>query len=133
MVITSPPYLNAIDYLRGHKLSLVWMRHPITELRTIRSSNIGTEAGSGSSAKLTSTLRRAFAAALSDRDLPNAQTGMFVRYLRDMESVLFEIRRVIKDQGQAVLVVGDCNIRGTFVKNSAAIKRLARQAGLSCN
>ncbi|HYP38992.1 MAG TPA: DNA methyltransferase [Chloroflexia bacterium] len=24
-VITSPPYLNAIDYLRGHKLSLVWL------------------------------------------------------------------------------------------------------------
>ncbi len=25
MVITSPPYLNAIDYIRGHKFSLVWM------------------------------------------------------------------------------------------------------------
>lgn len=24
-VITSPPYLNAIDYLRGHKFSLVWI------------------------------------------------------------------------------------------------------------
>ena len=24
-VITSPPYLNAIDYLRGHRLALVWL------------------------------------------------------------------------------------------------------------
>jgi len=43
MVITSPPYLNAIDYLRGHKLSLVWMGHSISEIRSIRSGNIGTE------------------------------------------------------------------------------------------
>src|SRR5205807_10007991 len=25
IVITSPPYLNAIDYVRGHKFSLIWM------------------------------------------------------------------------------------------------------------
>ncbi|HWA34777.1 MAG TPA: hypothetical protein VG737_11630, partial [Cyclobacteriaceae bacterium] len=24
-IITSPPYLNALDYMRGHKLSLVWL------------------------------------------------------------------------------------------------------------
>ena len=24
-VLTSPPYLNAIDYLRGHRMSLVWL------------------------------------------------------------------------------------------------------------
>jgi hypothetical protein len=29
MVITSPPYLNAIDYIRGHKFSLVWMGYSI--------------------------------------------------------------------------------------------------------
>ncbi len=25
IVITSPPYLNAIDYIRGHKFALIWM------------------------------------------------------------------------------------------------------------
>ncbi len=43
MIITSPPYLNAIDYLRGHKLSLVWMGQSIARVRNIRSTNIGTE------------------------------------------------------------------------------------------
>ncbi len=28
LVITSPPYVNAIDYLRGHRLSLVWLGYP---------------------------------------------------------------------------------------------------------
>jgi hypothetical protein len=45
VVITSPPYLNAIDYLRGHKLSLVWMGYSVSELRSLRSGNIGSEVG----------------------------------------------------------------------------------------
>ncbi len=43
VVITSPPYLNAIDYLRGHRMSLVWMRHALKKLRLIRSVSVGTE------------------------------------------------------------------------------------------
>ena len=33
LVITSPPYLNAIDYLRCSKFSLVWMGYSVGELR----------------------------------------------------------------------------------------------------
>ena len=43
LIITSPPYLNAIDYLRGHKLSLVWMGHNVAAIRMLRATNIGTE------------------------------------------------------------------------------------------
>ena len=63
--------------------------------------------------------------------LPRAQAQMFVRYLRDMEAVLSEVRRVMTDRAEAVFVVGDCNVRGVFVKNSAAIKSLAQNAGLN--
>ena len=45
MVITSPPYLNAIDYLRGHRLSLVWLGHQLSGLRMIRSGSVGAERG----------------------------------------------------------------------------------------
>src|SRR5258705_6512964 len=41
LVITSPPYLNAIDYMRCHKFSLIWMGYSIEHLRGIRSTNIG--------------------------------------------------------------------------------------------
>ena len=43
LIITSPPYLNAIDYLRGHKMSLIWFGHTIPDLRKIRSNSIGAE------------------------------------------------------------------------------------------
>ena len=42
-VVTSPPYLNAIDYLRGHRLSLIWLGYSLTELREIRADSIGAE------------------------------------------------------------------------------------------
>ena len=45
MVITSPPYLNAIDYMWCSKFSLVWMGHAIGRLRRIRMGAIGTEVG----------------------------------------------------------------------------------------
>src|SRR3712207_7608036 len=41
--ITSPPYLNAIDYLRGHRLSLVWLGYRIGDLRLTRAVSIGAE------------------------------------------------------------------------------------------
>ena len=43
VVITSPPYLNAIDYLRGHKFSLIWMGYKLDQLRAIRQTNVGTK------------------------------------------------------------------------------------------
>jgi adenine-specific DNA methylase len=39
LIVTSPPYLNAIDYLRGHRLSLVWLGHLIEELKVVRSGS----------------------------------------------------------------------------------------------
>ncbi len=73
-IVTSPPYLNAIDYLRGHKLALVWMGHTIPELRKVRAQAVGTERAGCMTDK-----RTAVAAPLEDavpavRDLPNSTT-----------------------------------------------------------
>src|SRR5262249_36850262 len=44
LVLTSPPYLNAIDYMRCSKFSLVWMGHTIESLRRLRTNSVGSEA-----------------------------------------------------------------------------------------
>ena len=43
LVLTSPPYLNAIDYMRCSKFSLVWMGHNVGEIRQIRRESVGAE------------------------------------------------------------------------------------------
>lgn len=128
-LITSPPYLNAIDYLRGHRLSLVWMRHSVEELRDIRSSSIGRERASDEAAD--EEIKDAVTASVADaRKLPNALRNMFTGYLQDMRQVLAETARVLKKTGRAIFVVGDCTTHGFNMRNSAAVEYLAEQVGL---
>lgn len=127
VVITSPPYLNAIDYLRGHRMSLVWMRHALENLRLIRSVSVGSEVSGRSvdDASLNSVL-----AAMGGANLEGRSRGILLGYLQDMRGVVSEIARVLKPGGRAVVVVGDCAIRGAFVQNSVAIEQLASAVGL---
>src|SRR5207249_4865149 len=121
-------YLNAIDYLRGHRLSLIWMGYSVETIRNIRSSSVGTEAGHGRAAT-DPVISKAFGAAADDT-LADREQGMLVRFLEDMHQVFREVRRVLKPSGRAVFVVGNCTLRGTFIKNSGGLRVLAAAVGL---
>jgi SAM-dependent methyltransferase len=122
LVITSPPYLNAIDYVRCSKFTLVWMGYSVGELQKLRSENIGSERALARDrdADFTDLLRDIGADSLVRRD-----TGMLRRYAYDLDAVLTEIVRVLVPQGRAIFVVGDSTLHGTFIKNSEIIRRLA--------
>nr|VFK21496.1 MAG: Methyltransferase domain-containing protein [Candidatus Kentron sp. LFY] len=134
MVVTSPPYLNAIDYLRGHKLSLVWMGHNISEIRALRSGNIGTGVSKGFI--LNKSIREAVRSMADLKLLDNRQLGMIQRYVSDMDKVMKECARVLKRNGRSILVMGNSAIGGVFIRNSEALIRLADDNGfslISCN
>lgn len=128
VAITSPPYLNAIDYVRCNKFSLVWMGHHIPALRRLRSENIGTEStiGLGEQDK---RLRRAVNAAGDVARLPERDRRMLCRYVEDMDAVVSQLQRVIVRRGRCVFVIGDCSMRGVFVKNSEIMRELAHDHG----
>lgn len=128
LIITSPPYLNAIDYLRGHRLSLVWMGHSIADLRLLRSTNVGTER-SGGMPPLEPALANVVERMCSGDQLSQRGLGMLMQYVRDLNLLLRECHRVLKDCGRAVFVLGDCNIKKTFVANSIAVELLGSQVG----
>ncbi len=130
LVITSPPYLNAIDYLRGHKLSLVWMGHQIDELRELRSANIGSERCHGSTGA-ESYRDVAEKVVPNFASLPHRSQSMLIHYFWDMDRVLAEISRILKRSGKALVVVGNSTIRGIFINNSRVVTRLARANGLA--
>jgi DNA modification methylase len=129
MVITSPPYLNAIDYVRGHKFSLIWMGHSIRTLRHLRATNVGTESASKGEAKdeATENIMRLMCPV---ETLSIRSARMLRQYVRDMRGVLSESRRVLRPNGSAIFVVGNCNIRDTFVQNSKCVEGLARELGM---
>ena len=130
LVLTSPPYLNAIDYIRCSKFSLVWMGHSIAELRSIRSSSVGTEVGDYSGDGL--RLGQFLSPLVPGSKLPVRQQAILARYIGDLGSVVAEAARVLRPGGQAVFVVGENTVRGFFIRNSRILEVVAGEAGLKC-
>lgn len=128
LVITSPPYLNAIDYLRGHKFSLVWMGHRVGDIRRLRRQNVGTESSGdspGDDKYVQQTLAKMGANALDPRF-----KRMLSRYILDMDQVLYQIARALRRGGKAIVVVGNSTIRGVFIRNARALVLLGKRHGV---
>ncbi len=129
LVVTSPPYLNAIDYLRCSKFSLVWMGYRVSDLRSIRSENIGTESA-GHSRVHDVDIANVVTAMCDTSGLSDRDERLLKRYVGDMKATIDEVSRVLRPKARAVYVIGDSTLRGTFVKNSGAVTQLAEMAGL---
>ena len=129
-VLTSPPYLNAIDYLRAHRLALVWLGHRLDKLRGIRSNSIGAERAPDHDGvnKLYRRIREAMG---SFDQLPRRYRLMIDRYAGDLYQVMSEITRVLRPGGTATFVIGNSCLRGTFVRNAMGLAEAAAMTGLT--
>ena len=130
LVVTSPPYLNAIDYLRCSKFSLVWMGYSVGELRRLRSTTVGTEVGMD--ARDDQEIQRILSELKLQPKLPARQEAMLARYINDMRRAVSETSRVLAGNGRAVYVVGENTVRGTFIRNAMIVEAVAGTAGLRC-
>jgi adenine-specific DNA methylase len=129
LVLTSPPYLNAIDYMRCSKFSLVWMGHTVSELRQIRADSVGTETSSKEAVDtewVTSLIKRVGLRPA----LPAHDHALLAQYVLDMGRAFAEVTRVLRAGGRAVYVIGDSTVRGTFIRNSSIISAVAEEHGL---
>jgi len=127
-IVTSPPYLNAIDYLRGHRMSLVWLGWSVPALRQIRSISIGSERGPDVPGESSSDVAEAM---LGNAQIDGRHARMISRYAEDLSSTLGEVARVLKPTGQATFVVGNSCLKGVFIKNDEGVAAAARQYGLT--
>lgn len=128
LIITSPPYLNAIDYLRGHRLSLIWMGYSMADLRTVRSNSIGSERAAD--APPSEELELLTKDICSRRKFSRRLRNTLLRYLIDLDQSVAEMARVLVHGGSAIVVIGNSSNQGVFIKNSLAVERLSLKHGL---
>lgn len=120
LIITSPPYLNAIDYIRGHKMSLIWFGYTIPELRKTRSNSIGAERALGDDAlKYVEDMVQHIKDSVNVPDqLPVAT---ITRYAQDLAIFACEMNRVCKSGAEIVTVIGNSTLRGNYIQNDALV------------
>lgn len=123
LVLSSPPYGTAIDYIRASKFSLVFLACPLSALREIRGTSIGSERGLRETSEL-----QAVEAQLPRR--ASRETAILRRYLVDLTRVLDESARTLRRGGAAIFAVGPSMVSSTRYDSADVMEALGTSVGL---
>jgi DNA modification methylase len=127
LIVTSPPYANAIDYMRAHKFSLVWFGKSIADLSELRAEYIGSE-----------RVQRIPPVVLPDRpeatikqlaELDSNKAAILRKYFVEMCFVFAEMYRVLRPDSAAVVVVGTSIMRNIDVQTHLCLADIAADLG----
>ena len=132
LIVTSPPYANALDYMRAHKFSLAWLGDPIPSLTSLRARYIGSESAGGKSANLATIALPASVQSVVEqlvvKDAPKSR--VLYRYFVDMSAAIGEMARVLRPGAAVVIVVGPSTMRGILIPTHQCLADIAASAGL---
>lgn len=134
LAVTSPPYINAVDYTRTHQLEMYWLGlidpddGPLAE---IKRQFIGTESVLAEDYKELKTFGVASLDALLEAIYRVDPRRSFIvyKYFVDMRHNLEEIHRVLIPGGRYAIVVGNNVIRGHRVKSHEFLTEIAAGVG----
>ncbi len=127
LIVTSPPYANAIDYMRAHKFSLVWFGESIKGLSGLRSKYIGSERIGKQKYGMLPDDVEIIVQQLGKLDANKA--AILRKYFLEMNSVIGEMYRVLKNDAIAVVVIGTSLMRGIDVQTHLCLATLASNQG----
>lgn len=128
-IITSPPYLNAVDYFRGHRLSLIWMGYTVDEIRQLRAKSIGLEKHPDDYSD-PDFVKVLFKNAGDFKSLPLKKQKYIERYALDMYWVCKQWHRTLRKNRKATVVIADSYSSGVAISSTQLIKNAARLRGL---
>jgi hypothetical protein len=106
LVLTSPPYINVFNYHQNNRRAMELLGW---DLLTVARSEIG-----------------------SNRKHRANRFMTVVQYCLDLALALGELKRVMKPEGRAIVIVGrESNVRGVSFPNGAILASVARASGFA--
>ncbi len=127
LIVTSPPYANAIDYMRAHKFSLVWFGESVAGLSKLRADYIGSERVGAQQYQALPERPETIIQMLAALD-PN-KAAILRKYYIEMRAVLREIYRVLRHDTAAIVVVGTSTMRSIDVQTHHCLADIAATSG----
>jgi DNA modification methylase len=126
LVVTSSPYANAIDYVRAHKFSLVWMGYSVAEMAQLRANMIGAERGERSIRQDLEWLEPLLPPTSGK---VNRRRAILRRYFYDLDRVLQQIHRVLKNTGACAFIVGRSVLGNEIIDTPQLLAQIAKRRG----
>ena len=131
LAVTSPPYVNAVDYPRTHQLEMYWLGFVQDSLTALKKQNVGTESVSVRNYKQ----RHEIGVPEADEAMENIfgvdprRAFIAYKYLDDMRKNLSEVYKVLRKGGRYIVVVGNNRIRGQLFENWKYLMPIAEKIG----
>jgi DNA modification methylase len=135
LAVTSPPYVNAVDYPRTHQLEIYWLGIKNGSLAPLKKIHVGTETVNHVDYKYLRSI------GISDADNVVAKiyekdprrSFILYKYLVDMQENLKEVKRVLVPGGKYAIVVGNNRMRGYLVETWKYLMGMAEKIGFKVN
>jgi DNA modification methylase len=129
LIVTSPPYANAIDYMRAHKFPLVWLGESVINLTELRAKYLGSEKINGAQYAELPDKTEGIIRQLQKQD--RKKSSILRKYFTEMKAVLAEMYRVLRKDSPAIVVVGPSVMRGLDVQTHHCLAEIAQETGFS--
>ncbi len=132
LAVTSPPYINAYDYVRSLKFEDMWLGLASdSDLRKRRKSYIGTEIAKSFYSEYVYALQSdtliPIVEKIAEVDVKRAQ--IVSTYFEDMAKNMIAVLHQLKTNGRYVIVVGDSTIRGQNIPTAKVLAEIAQKNG----
>ncbi len=127
LIVTSPPYANAIDYMRAHKFSLVWFGNSISELSKLRAAYVGSERIGFMTHDLLPELPQRIVGKLQRLD--KKKGAILKKYFIEMKGIFSEMFRVLCEDSAAIIIVGTSTMRGMDTQTHHCLADIAARTG----
>jgi DNA modification methylase len=114
-IITSPPYVTSYEYADIHQLTSFWFEY-ITDLQGFRKNFIGTFYSLNEDTHTPSIWGQKIVNDIAEKEKRTAKE--VANYFNDMYAVGEEMKRILKPDGYACLVIGNTTFREVKIKSA---------------